>query len=153
MTIERTTTGAGQDYADRVLHEAMRGATCGLDPDQAQEVASNTLAGLVKASAALAAADYAGEIAKEVTCPSCKTKHVVRMPQAPSEVARTMAHAGKAADVVVRLMEFATGRPDSRPDRGTDWLRGLTDEQVRIVQGWVEANGAQEPPAPREARR
>jgi hypothetical protein len=89
--------------------------------------------------------DYAGEIAKEVTCPSCKAKHVVRVPQAPSEVARTMAHAGKAADVVVRLMVRDRGpdsRPDSRPDRGSDWLRGLTDEQVRVIQGWVEANGA-----------
>jgi hypothetical protein len=91
--------------------------------------------------------DYAGEIAKEVTCPSCKAKHVVRVPQAPSEVARTMAHAGKAADVVVRLMVRDRG-PDSRPDRGSDWLRGLTDEQVRVIQGWVEANGARS-----EARR
>jgi hypothetical protein len=38
-------------------------------------------------------------------------------------------------------MEFATGRPDSRPDMGSDWLRGLTNEQLAIVQGWVEANG------------
>jgi hypothetical protein len=30
-------------------------------------------------------------------------------------------------------MEFASGRPDSRADAGTDWLRGLTDEQFRTV--------------------
>jgi hypothetical protein len=37
-----------------------------------------------------------------------------------------------------RLMEFASGRPDSRADAGTDWLRGLTDEQLRTVSGWIE---------------
>jgi len=42
----------------------MRGPTWGLDPDQVQAVASNTLAGLVKAPAALAAADYAGRSRK-----------------------------------------------------------------------------------------
>jgi hypothetical protein len=109
-------------------------------------VASNTLAGLVKASEALAAADYAGEIAKEVTCPACKAKHVVRVPQPPSEVARAMAHAAKAGDTVVRLLEFASGRPDSRADVGTDWLRGLTNEQLAIVSGWIEASATAGPP-------
>jgi hypothetical protein len=46
-----------------------------------------------------------------------------------------MAHAMKSADGLYRLVEFAAGRPDSRPDKATDWLRGLTDEQLRIVQG------------------
>jgi len=49
-----------------------------------------------------------------------------------------MAHAMKSADGLYRLVEFASGRPDSRPDVGTDWLRGLTDEQLRTVQRWVE---------------
>jgi hypothetical protein len=39
-----------------------------------------------------------------------------------------------------RLMEFASGRPDSRADAGTDWLRGLTDEQLRTVSGWIVRN-------------
>jgi hypothetical protein len=121
MTIERT-TGTGQDYADRVLHEAMRAATCGLDPEQAREVAGSLLAGLAKMAKALEEATYApGEYEK---------------------IARAAAHAQKAADGLVRLMEFASGRPDARPDMGLDWLRGLTNEQVVIVQGWVEANGA-----------
>jgi hypothetical protein len=60
-----------------------------------------------------------------------------------------MAHAMKSADGLYRLVEFAAGRPDSRPDKATDWLRGLTDEQLRIVQGWVEASGeATAPPRP-----
>ena len=44
----------------------------------------------------------------------------------------------KSADGLSRLV--AAGRPDSRPDKATDWLRGLTNEQPRTVQGWVEAN-------------
>ena len=46
----------------------------------------------------------------------------------------------KSADGLYRLVEFAAGRPDSRPDKATDWLRGLTDEQLRIVEGWIQAN-------------
>jgi hypothetical protein len=37
-------------------------------------------------------------------------------------------------------MEFASGRPDSRADVGTDWVRALTDEQLRTVSGWIEAS-------------
>jgi hypothetical protein len=64
-------------------------------------------------------------------------------PYAPADyerIARSMSHAMKSADGVFRLVEFASGRPDSRSDQGTDWLRGLTNEQLRIVQGWVEGN-------------
>jgi hypothetical protein len=63
---------------------------------------------------------------------------------APGEyekIARSAAHAQKAADGLVRLMEFASGRPDSRADVGTDWLRALTNEQLAIVSGWIEAAG------------
>jgi hypothetical protein len=64
---------------------------------------------------------------------------------APGEyekIARSAAHAMKSADGLVRLMEFASGRPDSRADVGTDWLRALTNEQLAIVSGWIEAAGA-----------
>jgi hypothetical protein len=58
------------------------------------------------------------------------------------KIARSMAHATKSADGLVRLVEFASGRPDSRAETGTDWLRALTNEQFVIVSGWIEANGA-----------
>jgi hypothetical protein len=119
MTHERT-TDPGKDYADRVLREAMLGATAGLDPEQAHRVAANILEGLEKQSEALKAAEYA--------------------PGDYEKIARSMAHAMKSADGLVRLMEFASGRPDSRTDAGTDWLRGLTNEQLTIVSSWVEAN-------------
>jgi hypothetical protein len=53
---------------------------------------------------------------------------------------------------LVRLMEFASGRPDSRADVGTDWLRALTNEQLAIVSGWVEANDAAETARPATRR-
>jgi hypothetical protein len=55
----------------------------------------------------------------------------------------------------VRLMEFASGRPDSRAEAGTDWLRALTNEQLAIVSGWIEANDAatSAPSVPRKDRR
>ena len=63
MTTERTTTGTA--YADRVLHEMKIAATCGLDPDQAREVAGSLLAGLAKMAKALEEATYApGEYEK-----------------------------------------------------------------------------------------
>ena len=119
MTTERTTTGTA--YADRVLHEVQIAATCGLDPDHAREVAGSLLAGLAKMAKALEEATYApGEYEK---------------------IARSAAHAMKSADGLVRLIEFASGRPDSRSDAGTDWLRALTNEQLIIVSGWIEAAG------------
>jgi hypothetical protein len=47
----------------------------------------------------------------------------------------TAGRATKSADGLVRLVEFASGRPDSRSEAGTDWLRTLTNEQFAIVSG------------------
>ena len=57
MTRERT-TDTETTYADRVLHEAMLGATAGLDRDQARTVVADTLAALAKMTAALKTAEY-----------------------------------------------------------------------------------------------
>lgn len=57
-------------------------------------------------------------------------------------LARCLAHAVKGLDEFYRLMQFAKGAPDSRPDLGADWLRGLTGAQLRQVERWVEENGA-----------
>jgi hypothetical protein len=115
-------------YADRVVKAAMVAATGGLDPDRVAQVVSNVVEAIDKQAAALKNATY--------------------QPEDYERIARAMAHAMKSADGLYRLVEFASGRPDSRPDKGMDWLRGLTDEQLRIVQGWVDANGhAGEAPA------
>ena len=82
-------------------------------------MAGALLAGLAKMAKALEEATYA--------------------PGEHEKIARSAAHAMKSADGLVRLMEFASGRPDSRADAGTDWLRALTTEQLTIVSGWIEA--------------
>jgi hypothetical protein len=146
MRAERTTddtrpTDAAMSYPDRVLYEAQVGVTRGLDLDRLEGAVTDGCEAVAKMMAALKAADYTADRDRPVACPSCKTKFVVKTPIDPDVVARALAHATKAQDTAVRLMEFATGRPDSRPDTGSDWLRGLTNEQFAIVRGWVEANG------------
>jgi hypothetical protein len=111
---------ADETYADRVVREALLAATGGLDADRVAEVVTKVVEAIDKQAAALKAATY--------------------RPEDYERIARAMAHAMKSADGLYRLVEFAAGRPDSRPDKATDWLRGLTDEQLRTVQGWVEAN-------------
>ena len=91
-----------------------------MDPDKVAEVVAKVVDALYKQAEALKQADY--------------------KPGDYERIARAMAHAMKSADGLYRLVEFAAGWPDSRPDRAPDWLRGLTDEQLRTVQGWVEAN-------------
>ena len=119
-------------YADRVLQAAMVAATGGLDADRVAEVVAKVVEAIDKQAAALKAATY--------------------RPEDYERIARAMAHAMKSADGLYRLVEFASGRPDSRPDKATDWLRGLTVEQLRIVQGWVEASAdATAPPGPHGA--
>jgi len=85
-------------------------------------VAGSLLAGLEKMAKAL----------EEATYP----------PGDYEKIARSAAHAQKAADGLVRLMEFARAGRDSRAEIGTDWLRALTNEQLAIVSGFIEANGA-----------
>jgi hypothetical protein len=111
-------------YADRVVKAAMVAATGGLDADRVAEVVTKVVEAIDKQAAALKNATY--------------------KPEDYERIARAMAHAMKSADGLFRLVEFASGRPDSRPDKGMDWLRGLTDEQLRIVQGWIEASGQSE---------
>src|SRR5262245_2222276 len=115
-----TTKQSNPDYADQVIRAAMMAATGGLDPDRVAQAVSDIVDAIGKQAAALKASTYG--------------------PGEYERIARSMAHAMKTADGIYRLVEFASGRPDSRPDKAGDWLRGLTDEQLRVVQGWVEAN-------------
>jgi hypothetical protein len=111
-------------YADCVVRAAMQAATGGLDPDRVAEVVAKVVEAIDKQAAALKAATYRLEEYERI--------------------ARAMAHAMKSADGLYRLVEFASGRPDSRPDKASDWLRGLTNEQLRQVERWIEENAAAE---------
>src|SRR4029453_11877107 len=108
-------------YADRVVRGAMLAGSGGLEADKVAEVVAKVVDAVHKQAEALKQADY--------------------NPGDYERIARAMAHAMKSADGLYRLVEFAAGRPDSRPDKATDWLRGLTDEQLRTVQGWGGGNG------------
>jgi len=63
----------------------------------------------------------------------------------PTDAAKTMSYLAKMVDEVVRLMEFAKGNPDSRPDVGLgDLLRFLTNEQFNQFNEWVSAGKARD---------
>jgi len=134
---------SGRSEVDLFLHEAMVGASGGLDPDKTRQALEDMQEALVRQMAFMKGAKYKRRKV-EARCPACKVRSTFTMPQAdPEAVARASAGMLKAGDTLARLSEFLAGKPDSRPaDVGRDWLRGLTDEQVRVVQGWVEANGA-----------
>ena len=127
---------------DRFLHETLVAAHGGLDPDLMQKSLRDFQEALVRQMAHMKKAKYKRRKV-ESRCPSCKVYSKFTLPQAdPESVGRAMVAMTKAIDTASRLSEFLAGKPDSRPAAvGTDWLRGLTDEQLRIVQGWVEANG------------
>src|SRR5262249_16507836 len=122
-----TNNQSDTDYANRVVHEAMVAATGGLDADRG----AAAVADIVGAGGGMGGGLKEGAF-KRIDY---------------EKIARAMAHAMKTADGIYRLVEFAAGRPDSRPDKATDWLRALTDEQLRIVEGWIEANAQVAPPA------
>ena len=93
---------------------------------------------------------YADRVVREAMLAATGGLDPDRVAQAVTDIVEAIA---KQADGVFRLVEFASGRPDNRPDKATDWLRGLTDEQLRIVQGWVEASAeAAAPPGCGNAR-
>ena len=103
-------------YADQVLHQALLASTAGLDVE-----------GLTEAGQTL------------ITAIQAQARRLADLPwdKEKSEVtARALSYGTKALDVIVRLAEFARGNPDSRPDLGTDWLRGLTEAQLRQVEAW-----------------
>lgn len=130
---------------DRFLHEAMVGASGGLDPEVTERALGDMQRAVAAQFHALARSKYRRRKAEVLaTCPKCQVRSRVKvtLPAAdPEQVARAAVATAKAGDTLARLGEFLAGRPDARTeDVGRDWLRGLTDEQLRVVQGWVEAN-------------
>ena len=86
----------------------------------------------------LRAAGRSLDCLEQIRCPLKALEATDYTGMSPDQVARAVAHTTKAADVLFRLVEFARGKPDRRLDLGTDWLRGLSDEQLRTVQRWIE---------------
>jgi hypothetical protein len=136
MTAPKT----NESYADRVLREVSVFANGGLDPDAIEKAIQDASGALQKQMAALRAADYSTSEHK-TTCPKCAHPYRVTLPVPnTTEVARATAHTTKAVDELYRLMSFAAGQPDSRPDMGSlhrDLLSLLTLEQMSTLDGWL----------------
>jgi hypothetical protein len=133
-----------EGYVDKVLGEAMKAATCGIDLNVLDGAIEDGFAALGKMTKELARANYRSKRKVKTTCPECRKLITVMVETATAEVAKAFAAAGRTLDDLVRLGSFARGQADSRPGspsaRGADWLRSLTNEQFKIVQGWIEEN-------------
>lgn len=56
----------------------------------------------------------------------------------PMELVKSLTFLAKSWDEQVRLTQFVSGKPDSRPEiHGSDWLKCLTNEQFQQVKEWV----------------
>ena len=136
-------------YADRVIQEVMRASSAGVDLDLGGSAVQHALEALAEQAKALKAARYdAHQVSAKVrmTCKACgkpsKRKISVLIEECnPAMTARAMAHTAKVVDELARLLAFAKGLPDSRPDLGTDWLKVLTPDQLRQVEEWVRLAG------------
>src|SRR3990167_11358673 len=110
---------------DKVLGDALRLVTAGVDPDVGSETVADALAALAKQAKALRATEYSGSKTKKVHCVECDAIFEVELP-APEQLAKTMAHTAKMIDETARLGQFVSGKPDSRPEgQGVGWLSGL----------------------------
>ena len=132
-------------YTDKLWGDALRMVTAGVDPELGSETVADALAALAKQAKALRAVDYSSEKFKTVKC-ECGLSQEIALPNAES-LAKTMAQTAKMIDETARLVQFCSGKSDSRPDVGglpLDVLKALTDAQLRTVMEWVEANGQHE---------
>lgn len=131
-------------YADKLLGDAMRLVTAGVDPDLASETVSDALAALSKQAKALKAITYESEKIKKIEC-DCGIVHEVALPNFET-LAKTMAQTAKMIDETARLAQFVQGKSDSRPEVSglpIDVLKALTDAQLSQVMGWVTVNEQQ----------
>ena len=136
-------------YTDKLLGDALRLVTGGIDPDLASETCADALAALAKQAKALRGIDYQSEKTKSVEC-SCGARVDIPLPNCV-ELSKAMAQTAKMIDETARLAQFMGGKADSRPDLAgmpVDVLKALTDTQLAQVMGWVEANGRQAEPVP-----
>lgn len=108
---------------DRMLDEVMARASDGLDFGMATGAITDGVMAIRRQLRALAKKSYKNLDA--------------------AVVSRCVAQTTKALDDLFRLLQFAKGNPDSRPDVGSDWLRGLKKEQLDQVQLWLEQNQAE----------
>lgn len=84
-----------------------------------------------------------GEERQERPCGACRGAGVLVLKPSLSAVAKAMKATGDTADTTARLLEFAKGQPDSRPDGGTrEYLRYLTDAELVELHRRIAAGEA-----------
>jgi len=126
-------------YADRVIREAMLAGTNGVDCELASGAIDDMLQAWANTARQLKVATQPGRRVK-AKC-QCGATVEVEVGAAPEALARQAAHIGKGIDEIARLVAFAKGQPDSRPEGSRDSrdvLRLLSDEQMAMVQRWVD---------------
>lgn len=113
-------TGGEMPSVDSVIHSALVAASGGLDLDMAGRALQDALEALAAQAAALKQARY--------------------KPKDWHAIARSMTHTAKMIDGIARLLQFAKGQPDSRPDLGAGFLAALSNEQIAQIEEWVQDN-------------
>ncbi len=132
-------------YTDKLWGDALRMVTAGVDPELGSETVADALQALANQAKALKAVKYESEKFKTVKC-ECGASMEVALPNAES-LAKTMAQTAKMIDETARLVQFCSGKADSRPDLTgglpVDVLKALTDPQLAQVMAWITANATQ----------
>jgi len=116
-------------YGDQVIDNAMADATGWLQAGEAKKAVNSGITALKRAAEELAHADFAS--------------------MKPEIAARTAAYLAKMIDEVSRLIEFAAGKADSRPEVTVSaFLLELTDEELAFFDkalARIEAKAAGRP--------
>ena len=109
-------------FADRLIQDAFTEASGGLDVTVGRKCLRSLGVALLKQCERLEAADYQ------------------KLPI--GETAKANHYTVKVADVLFRLIQFAQGDPDSRPELvgGGNWLEALTSDQLKQVKTWLRQN-------------
>jgi len=123
MEIERHPNPETESWVDTVQRESLAAAT-GLDIVSLTAVEQYIVNGLLKAAEDFPSRDFSA--------------------LTPEQLAKTVSYMGKFLDEIHRLSEFARGHADSRPEIAGDWMRGLTEAQLRQVIQWAQENRKQE---------
>lgn len=108
-----------ESWVDTVHRESLASAT-GLDIVSLTTVEQHIVNGLLKAAESFPDRDFSL--------------------LSPEHLAKTVSYMGKFLDEIHRLSEFARGHADSRPEIAGDWMRGLTEAQLRQVLVWAKEN-------------
>lgn len=126
---------------DQFLADTLAAVSAGVDVDEAYAGLREGIQAIRKQLEALNGVNYKARTLK-LKCPECAATAEFKAPWKPDELARAAAHTMKVNDELARLVQFAKGLPDSRPDAGgsnRDLLSLLTAEQFAMVQGWIVA--------------